>query len=378
MRFGVAGSVFGGLNDLLVRNNLLGPILGQLGVTELLPETPLAANGTLQTYSNSVFGQATYHFTDTVSLTLGLRAQDEKRTIVQSGGAVDLPIGPDVPYTSFSGQSDTTRSLSPKVSLEFRPWDDGLVYTSFQQATKSSTYNVVNFLRFEVPDPVKPEKLTAYEVGAKKTLFDGTTSLSSAAFWYEIRNQQVQFLSLLAGGAVTFENAPAARIRGLDFDVTSELFPSVFSGLVLTIGGAYLDTEYTDFPNGQGFDNLGLYTRADYSGNRIPRSPEFSGTVGLSQTLEVPGGVVEIAGDYYYNSGFYYLAQNTDFDHEQAYGLLGAHVSYLYEPWQLRTTVFGKNLTDERYNYSKFTNDFGALNAVAPPVTYGVRLSWEF
>ena len=369
IKFGVASSLMAPINDLF----------SSLGLPQLAPESLLVANGKLKTDSNSLYAQGTYHITDWFSTTLGARLQDEKRTLLNSGGAIDNPIGPDIPYTSFSGQSDVTKSFSPKVSFELRPWDEGLIYASYQEAVKSSTFNVVNFLHFTEPEPIKKEELTAYEVGVKKTLFDGTTTVSSAAFFYDIRNMQVQFLSLLAGGAVTFENAPAAEVKGIDFDITSSLFPDITPGLVLTLGGAFVDAKFTDYPDGQGFNDLGIYNRGnDYSGKRIPRSPKFSGTAGLSQTLDMPGGSLEIAADYYYNAGFYYLAQNTDFNHEKAYGLLGARVSYLYDAWNLRVTAFGKNLLDKQYNYSRFTNDFGALDAVAPPRVLGVRLNWEF
>lgn len=373
IRFGVAGSVLNQLNDLL------SPALDPLGIPPLLPDNQLVASGVLQTDSNSIFAQGTYTFTDWLSLTLGARLQDEERSIVESTGAVDLPVGNDPRYVDYSGQSDTTKSLSPKASLEFRLWDGGLIYTTYQQAVKSSTYNVVNFLNFTEPEPVKEEELTAYEVGVKTDLFDGYTTLSAAAFFYDIEDLQVQFISLLAGGAVTFETAPAAEVKGIDFDLTSQLFPDTVDGLVLTLGGAFVDAKFTDFPEGQGFTEAGVYSPSnDYTGKRIPRSPEFSGTVGLSQTFQIGGGPLEIAADYYYNSGFFYLAQNTAFNEEDAYGVMGARISYLYEAWGLRTTLFGKNILDERYNYSRFTNDFGGLDAVAPPVTVGVRLNWEF
>lgn len=372
--FGVAGSPLQTINDAL------SPVLGTLGLPLTIPSDGLlAATGLLATNSNSIFAQATYDFTDWAALTLGARLQDEERSIIDSGGAYVPPVGEPIPYTQFSGQSDTTRGFSPKASVQLRPWDDGLVYLAYQQAVKSSTFNVVNFLRFTEPEPVKKEELTAYELGIKTSLFGGGTTVSAAVFFYDIKNIQVQFLSLLAGGAVTFENAPAAEVKGIDFDITSLILPNLIDGLVFTAGGAFLDATFTDYPAGQGFDDAGTYsTGNNYTGKRVPRSPEFSGNVGLSQTLTVPSGSLEIAADYYYNGGFFYLAQNTAFNEEKAYGVLGARVSYLYEPWNLRATVFGKNILDERYNYSRFCNDFGGLDAVAPPAVYGMRLNWEF
>ncbi len=333
----------------------------------------------METDSESVFAQGSWQFNDWLALTLGVRAQDETRTLLKSGGSVQTPLGP-VPYTDYSGQSDTTQSISPKVSFQFTPWEEGLIYGSYQEAVKSSTYNVVNFLNFSEPEPVKKEELSAYEIGIKKSLFNDSISFSAAAFFYKLKNIQVQFLSLLAGGAVTFENAPAAEIKGLDFDLVSQPLPNAMPGLVLTMGGAFLDSEFTDFPAAQGFDEeTGLYTNSkNLKGKHIPRTPEFSGNIGLIQTFQFARGTLELGADYYYNAGYFYLAENSDFSEEPAYGVLGARISYLYEPWYLRVTAFGKNVTDEEYNYSKFTNDFGALETTAPPSVYGLRVHWEF
>lgn len=386
-RFAVAGSVIDGISSL-VDALPVGSFLDALNI--VLPNTEdglLDASGVLLTDSNSLYGQATYHLSDQWALTLGGRYQDEKRTIGKSVGAVVTPLG-NLQYLSARRNSDTTKSFSPKISLEARLWDDGLVYLSWQRATKSSTYNVINFLPFLkplqgeslVPQKVKPEEISAYELGLKTTLFDHSTRLNAAVFWYDLKDTQVQFVSLLAGGVVTFENAPKARVKGIEFDLVSQLLPSVFSNLVLTAGATLLDTEYLDYPCGQGFaPNTGFYSPCmDLSGSRIGRAPKFTGSASLSQTFEVPGGPLEIAADYYYNSGYYYLAQeNPDYE-EPAYGVLGAHVSYRYEPWRLRVTVFGRNILDKYYRAGIIPTDFGAIDNPAPPSVYGARLSWDF
>ena len=377
--FGVSESLIGAASPVGGLVNILNQITDLVGGTSFNASEPIFAFGLLETDSESIFAQVNYQFNDWLGLIVGLRQQEETRTLLESGGSLILPTGP-AEYARYGGQSDTTRSLSPKVSLQLTPWEDTLIYMSYQEAVKSSTYNVVNFLNFEEPEPVKAEELIAYEIGIKQTLFNGTTTLAAAAFYYDITNIQVQFLSLFAGGAVTFENAPAAEIMGADFDITALLFPELWSGLVLTLGGAYLDTEFTEFPSGQGF-NEGDRTYTDsknLTGKQIPRSPRWSGTIGLIQTFQFDNSSLELATDYYYNSGFFYLAENSDFSEEPEYAVMGARISYHYEPYDLRLTAFGKNITDEEYNYSKFTNDFGALDATAPPASYGVRLQWNF
>src|SRR3546814_4214816 len=57
---------------------------------------------------------------------------------------------------------------------------------------------------------------------------------------------QVQFLSLLSGGAVRFETAPHARIYGAEFDALWQVARETLPGLVVTANGAWLHAKYTD------------------------------------------------------------------------------------------------------------------------------------
>lgn len=227
---------------------------------------------------------------------------------------------------------------------------------------------------------MKATEIIAYETGIKTRLLDGLVDLNAAVFDYDMKNPQVQTISLLAGGAVRFENAEGQRIKGVEFDTLIQLFPEMSNGsLILTLSGTYLDAIYSSYKDGSGFNEAGVYQGGqDYSGNRIVRSPKYTATAGLLQTFSFDNGSLEIGVDYYYNDGFSYLAQGTDLASEPSYNTLGANVSYLYEPWNVRLGAFGRNLLDEEYNLSRFVNDFGTNDIIAPLATYGVRLNWDF
>lgn len=352
------------------------------------PGGQVNAAGQLATRSIAYYTQATAHLGERVELTLGGRYQDEERDLLDSTARLLNLDGSYVVIADYGSDTDpsfvdTTRSFDPKVSLAFHPgwaWlgDDPMLYASWQVATKSSTYNIINLT--DAPERVKAEEITAYEVGFKSLLFDGLMRLQAAAFLYDINNPQVQVVSLLNGGSVSFENAGGERIEGFDFDALIQLLPSLTDGLVLTLSGAVLDTEYTAYRDGSGFDSTtGVFSSGnDYTGNEVVRSPEYSGTAGLSQTFRTPYGPLEIGASYYYNSGFFYLAQATPNVEEKAYGTLGASISFLYERWNLRVTAFGRNLTDERYNVGRFITDFGSNDAVAERSFLGLRLNIDY
>lgn len=361
--------------------NALEALLNPFGLST--PSGTVSAVGLIGTKSLSFYAQTTASLTNWANLTLGARYQTEERYIIQSSSGLWTADNGVIPLLNFPNakngtNSNTTKSFKPKVSLDMHPAENTLVYFSYQQALKSATYNTLNI--YLPPDYVLPEETTAYELGVKTNFLDHLVDLTAAVFQYDIKNIQVQYLSLLKGGLTSFENAGAARVRGADFDVMVQLFPSVFDALVFTSGGAFLDAVYTDYRHGTGFDNnTGIITtNNDFTGNRIFRTPRWSGSAALSKTWQIPGGPFELAGDLYYTADFYYAASNADATRQASYMLLGARASYLYESWNLRATVFGKNLTGEKYTTGALPGDFGVLMSLGAPVTYGMRLSWEF
>lgn len=349
-----------------------------------VPTGMIGFSGLLDTHSVSGYAQATYNFNEMMSLTLGGRYQVEKRDIDESQAYARTQNDERIliPGQNYSCSTDSqwcsiSKDFSPKVGFNINFNETTLAYASWQTASKSGTFNTVNL--YDKPEYVKPEKISAYEAGLKTSVFDGLMKVNGAIFYYDLKDLQTQFVSLLAGGAITFENANAARVYGADLDILTQILPELVDDLVLTLSGTYLpQAKYTDFENGSGFNQTtGVFQQNnDFTGNRIVRSPKFSGTLGLFKTFSIPIGAVEVGADYYVNSGFYYLAQNQPNDYENTYGLLGARATLVVDDWNLRVTAFGTNLLGTEYNVSRFTEDFGTLDARAPKAVYGIRLGW--
>ena len=351
---------------------------------DLLPFVPapegvgLYFRGVLGTESTSAYLQGTYSFTDWLDLTLGGRYQEEERALLVSNVEIDNLAGEQTVLIPFAPRSSKEYNFSPRVSIDVRAFEDVLTYLSYSKGFKSATYNIVNI--YTQPDFVSPEEVSSYELGVKSELFSNNLRLNAAVFQIDIKDLQTASVSLTSGGAVNFENAGKAQIRGVEFDALWVAMPNLNPGFVVTTGVSVLDAKYTDYPDGNGFDEVtGVnFESRDFTGNRIARTPEFTATLGLSQTIETGKGPIELGADYFYNDGFYFLAQNSDVSFEPAYALLNARVSYLYAPWDLRVTVFGSNLTDERYNVQQFHTDFGRADQLAPPVSYGLRINWNY
>ncbi len=377
------------------------PVLGNL--LNGFPSYGLSNTGMVETESWSVFLQATAEITDWFSLTLGGRYQNEFRGVLDSRTALrvgnpgelgfreelfvwqrardargGLILG--VPFGNMRSNNDVTKAFTPKVSLDFRPFeDDTLIWLSGQRAVKAHSFNA---FAFYLPLAYVPEEtIDAFELGAKGTLFDGSVRYTAAFFHYEIQNLQTQFISLLNGGALSLDVAGNSRSIGFDFDIAIDVLPSYFDGLALTLNGAFIDAKYTEYQDGDGQEpTTGLFLDNfwDYTGNRVTRTPEFSGSMSLSNTWLVPGGTLEASGNLYYNSGFFYVPSEDPRYEQPAYTTLNAQLSYYWERNRLRATLVAENLTDEFYTTGTLVLDPGMLATLAPPRTIGLKLQWTF
>lgn len=375
-------------NSLLLGINL-NTLPGGLGTQILnlvqglplpIPTGQVRLEGVLGTKSYAGYMQGTVNFNEYVALSLAARFTHETRTILKSNSQVETTAGGVQLFDWDNGQQATLNKLSPKVSLETHPFgDDTLAYLSWQEASKSGTYNVINI--YQPAQYVPPETIKAWELGVKTLLFDRALRLNVAAFYYQDTNLQVQVISLLNGGAVSFESAKGAHIKGVDFDAVAQLFPDHIDGLVFTASAAYLKTEYTSYTNGSGFDSAtGLFRHAayDFTGHPIAHTPNFTGNFGLSKTFQFDSGSLELGGDVYMSSKFWFFPQDTDYSLQPAYHQINAQISYLYSPWNVRLTAFGTNLNNTEYSVGQFLADFGRLNYKSRPTTAGLRINWDF
>lgn len=370
------------------------------GLAELIGLLPVAVpdgvfidfSGRLQREELSAFVDFTYDFNDWFSASLGGRYQDARRIVLESGaflintdGSNGIPIRPGTSAENDPFFDRSTASFDPKAVLNVKPairWlgTDPLLYLSYQTASIADTFNVIS--PFNEPNLALGSEVRAYEIGFKSRLF-GLIDLNAAVFHYTETDAQVQIISLQTGGAVRFENADELRIRGAEIGLQSEVLPGRLPGsLVFSLGGTWLDPEYTDYDGAGGFtgaDGRGPFSNNnDFTGNQVVQASPFSGNLGLNQTLFLPGGPLELNLSYQYSDGFFLFAQNTPNVRISAYSTVGFQIAYTHEASRLRLALFGENVLDENYLTSRFITDFGVNDTPAEGAVYGSRIEWSF
>ena len=175
-----------------------------------LPGTTFARFGSdTRTYELAGFGELTYHLTDELSATGGIRYG-------KYGGAVDTKAGFNTAYFTYalfglSGPLALTPSApatvkypsakkaSWKASLTYKPSRDLTTYVTVSTGYRTPVYNgragsvsTVNPNDLVIPAGAGSDNLVNYEVGAKGRWLDGKLSANLAAYLIDWKNIQVQ------------------------------------------------------------------------------------------------------------------------------------------------------------------------------------------
>jgi iron complex outermembrane receptor protein len=322
--------------------------------------------------SYAAYGQGTYEVAPGLKLTGGLRYSMDR---LSGSGSLDVyNAGAVVFAVPAVSDKDKVNKLTWKAAVGYEVAPDINLYASYSRGYKSASFTLAPF----TPTATKPEVLDAYEVGLKTELFDRRVRLNAAAFWYDVKNPQVQ---LLNSSTVTNSNAGASRVKGAEVEGSILLA----EGLTVNFGATYLDAKYRDYGNAPSgpvlfvppFGSTNPLLSIDASGNNLPLAPKFNATLGLQYNLKSAIGDWTASTDYNYNDGFYWEPDNLL--RQGSYHIVNAQLRF--EPNKSYSiSVWGKNLVDEKYAGFAATQagPSGYPYAAAAPRTYGATFGFQF
>ena len=324
------------------------------------------------------YGQGIYKLTDRLRLTAGLRyTRDDKesvrRNLVYPGGATRQPQ-----VTKSASWDD----VSPRLGLDYQWTPELMTYVSAAKGYKAGGFNgrastTTSFNKFD------PEEVLTYEVGLRSDLFERRVRFNATAFYSDYSDLQLQIngSTVENGAPVPFNivtNIPEARVLGGEVEVT--VVP--LEGLTLSAGLGLTDTQYVTLPNDAQFVAANLVDKD----NRFVNSPKTSATFG-AQYETLVGNDFNVIGrvDYSYRSTIFYDPMNSPLVRQKPYSLVNARLTFEHEPSQISLSLFGTNLTDERYIVGGFDDatvpapglGFSIAN-MAPPREYGASVQVRF
>ena len=305
------------------------------------------------------FGQVGIHVGARGKLTVGARytydKKDYRRSFVPTGNV----------ETSWSRPTW-------RVAYDHRLDDTTLAYASYNRGYKSGVYNTL----FGPPVAVNPETVDSFELGLKNELFDRRVRLNVAAFYTAFRDIQVR--SQQPGNtAVTLQNAAAARIYGIDADFNA----AIGRDFQIQAGFSWIHGRYTDFPRAEIYvpraTGGNLLTIGDASGDPLPRTPEFSGNIGVNYDHRMANDSRIFASANLFLTDTIYWAPGARVKTD-GYALLNGKVGYAFPGDHVSLEAFVRNVTDKRYANYVVPSANTDRTSYATPRTYGVKLGFTF
>ena len=343
----------------------------------------------LTSRSYAFYVDGTWHITDRLFLTGGLRYSNEKRTIsyYEVPGTVTAIAPP-------ASNAATFDAVTPRAVLRYEIAPRTNIYASYSEGFRSGVFNPTVLPSPALVLPINPEKLRAFEIGFKTA--SPTWRFDAAVYYYDFRNLQVGVTIPSPINPTTvvqlISNAKKAESYGAEAQVTYTPTPH----LSIRAGASYIHARYTDFSNatGTGFNaTTGLNATGqvqNWTGQQMARAPSFTGNLGFNYDSDLAGGKLALSANGSYTSSYVVanpslygpLANpalaNTQRYRQDGYALLNAQVNWTDPSGHYTLGVYGDNITNTRYNFVLSGGAFGDYSQGNEPATYGVRAGFKF
>ena len=340
---------------------LLAPAACGTPVGDFLNGGNYLQDGDVDIEAWGAYVEANYSISDKWSVIAGLRYNYEERD--GTGSFIFDAISLNVP----TNQRESWNDLTPRITLQYSPNDNMLLYATYTEAFKSGVINTGS-----TSPPLDPETVDAFEVGLKGQNASGTLRYSVAAFFYDYQDMQISFVDETS--TVSTVNAAEAENSGIELEIDGSLGNGFAFDFYLT----YLNAEYQEFFNG---DYANGFAITDLSGNTLPNAPESTAKLGLTWEGAVGGGTLTVRGEAYYQDDVYFTEWNREDAYQKSYEQINASVDYSWnDQWLL--SLWGRNLNDEEVMSNNIITaplyDSLRVSAVLPPRTYGATVTYQF
>ena len=340
-----------------------------------LPGLNAQTLGDVNTKTWSVFGDFTYDLTDRLSVSVGGRYTNDKRSsrVLRTtfiGGFSDL-FGPStaipIAVTSDFDGSETFKEFTPRASINYQPNENHNLYFSYSRGFKGGGFDPrgqtsaapdldgdgdidfadqFEFLRFA------PETVDSFELGWKASLLDNRLNIALAIFKGDYNDVQIPgSVGVDSTGdgvndsfiGVT-SNAASADVNGFEFE-GSALVGRDFAGdgsrFSVNWSLGVVDAEYNTF-----IDAFGV----DVADQRVfQNTPDITAHMGFNFGIPAATGMVDFLGSVSLRSEASQFEVANPFLDQEGFELVDASIVYTDDSDRFSIGVHGKNLFDKRY-----------------------------
>jgi outer membrane receptor protein involved in Fe transport len=348
----------------------------------------------------AVFGEATFDVTKHISVTGGIRGYHYKNTLYgfygysagyssHTGEAKCIPgltfrnapcVDLDKPPSEGSGETY-------KANLTYKFDDDRLVYFTYSTGYRPGGVN-----RSGDFPPYHADSLANYELGWKTSWLDRSLNFNGALYDEEFSNFQFAFLG--PNSLTIIENAPSARILGVETNVAWR----ATRDFTLSGGASYNDATLTsnfcgtDQATGLVIPNCPNSQALALKGQQLPYIPKFKGSVTGRYTFDAWGWDAHAQVAVSFQTGTSPALFTADIANlGNMPGFAAADFSFGAEKNKRTIELFIKNAFDTRGQLNRYTPCTTSTCAPAypgvpaavyvvpiQPLTVGIRLGLGF
>ncbi|AZL76235.1 MULTISPECIES: TonB-dependent receptor [Pseudomonas] len=370
----------------------------QADIWNLTPAGALAnvttiGNGHIDTDSYALFAQGTWHLTERLDFTAGVRGTYEEKSAWVTR---DAPFG----GAAVTGAAAAARqgrvgaydsgdlnqySFAPSglLSLSYRFNDQVLGYASLSHGEKSGGVNLTVGAAPRLGTDsllVGTERANNAELGVKSTLLDGRLQLNSNLFWTEVHGYQANVYDQI-NRVQYLANAGSVRSRGLEFEATA--LP--VRGLTLNFNGSWNDVRYTEYDDAPCPPEVSLASATatcDLSGHQVVGASKYIANLNgqykwqLSERIEP-----YVTASYAFRSKAVGTIDDSDYGQIPSYGIVNLSTGVRLDQGDgvLDLSLWVKNAGDKTYFTSLWNSANGGYAGVlGTPRTVGATARYDF
>ncbi|CAG8864550.1 Pesticin receptor [Pseudomonas fluorescens] len=350
-------------------------------------------DGHIDTDSYALFAQGTWHLTDKLDFTAGVRGTYEEKNawierdapaggVAVTGAAATARQGRVGAYDS----GDLTQySFSPSglLSLSYRFNPNVLGYASLSHGEKSGGINLTVGAAPRLGTDsllVGTERINNAELGLKTTLLDSRLLLNANVFWAQVHGYQANVYDQV-NRVQYLANAGSVRSRGVEFEATA--LP--VRGLTVNFNGSWNDvryTEYDDAPCPPEASLANATATCDLSGHQVVGASKYIANLNAQYQWQLTDRIEPyLTASYAFRSRAVGTVDDSDFGQIPSYALvnLSAGVRLDQGDGLLDLSLWVKNAGDKTYFTSLWNSANGGYAGVlGTPRTVGATARYDF
>lgn len=328
------------------------------------------------------YHESNFNITDRLVGTLGLRFDYEHAKVFYNTSAymnmTANVMGKEASYTLSSMLNEFTKNdynqLLPKFGINYKIDTLGSnLYATISKGYRAGGFNIQMFSdilqtelnknaykayrgNYEVTHTsddyakikktieYKPETSWNYEIGTHLNLFNNTIHWDLAAFYMQVRNQQLSVMASNYGFGRMMVNAGKSHSCGIETTLKGN---AINNHLAWTLSYSYTHAAFDDYT-----DSImvkGTYKKVDYNKKKVPYVPQHILSAMADYTFDIQHSALKsitLGANMNAQGKIYWDEANTY--SQKFYAVTGAHIDADFG--RVKVSLWGKNLTNTKYN----------------------------